>query len=122
MKRRLIEEWAQFGQTIIDGAIKQWRQRPGKAIADRGLIKYFITLSFLARSYSNFEHILQTGSSFVYIKIAYSPNNLQKLFTNIVMILFFYAGSRVSLALSRKMLYLCNCSLNSFEIWNINYK
>ena len=102
-------------QLIIDGAIKQWRQRPGKAIADRSLSKYFITLTFLARSYSNFEHILQTESSFVYIKIAYSPNNLQKLFANIVMILFFYAGNRVLLALSRKMLYLCNCSLNYFE-------
>ena len=27
LKRRLVEEWAQFDQTIIDDAIKQWRQR-----------------------------------------------------------------------------------------------
>lgn len=27
LKRRLVEEWSQFDQTIIDGAIKQWRQR-----------------------------------------------------------------------------------------------
>ena len=27
LKRRLVEEWAQSDQTIIDDAIKQWRQR-----------------------------------------------------------------------------------------------
>src|ERR1700759_4237175 len=27
LKRRLVEEWAQFEQTIIDDIIKQWRQR-----------------------------------------------------------------------------------------------
>src|SRR5688572_2119318 len=26
LKRRLVEEWAQFDQTIIDDSIKQWRQ------------------------------------------------------------------------------------------------
>jgi len=26
LKRRLVEEWAQFDQTIIVDAIKQWRQ------------------------------------------------------------------------------------------------
>jgi transposase len=27
LKRRLVEEWARFDQSIIDGAINQWRQR-----------------------------------------------------------------------------------------------
>ena len=27
LKRRLVEEWAQFVQTIIDDEIKQWRLR-----------------------------------------------------------------------------------------------
>ena len=27
LKRRLLEEWAQFDQTIIDCAINEWRQR-----------------------------------------------------------------------------------------------
>jgi transposase len=27
LKQRLVEEWAQFDQKIIDGAVKQWRQR-----------------------------------------------------------------------------------------------
>ena len=30
LKRRFIEEWAQFGQTHIDGAIKQWRSVLGE--------------------------------------------------------------------------------------------
>jgi hypothetical protein len=27
LKERLVEEWAQFNQSIIDGAVNQWRQR-----------------------------------------------------------------------------------------------
>jgi len=27
LKQCLLEEWAQFDQKIIDGAVRQWRQR-----------------------------------------------------------------------------------------------
>jgi len=36
LKRRLVEEWAQFDQTIIDVATKQWRQRLRACVSAEG--------------------------------------------------------------------------------------
>ena len=36
LKKRLIDEWARFDQTIIDGAISQWRQRLRACVRAKG--------------------------------------------------------------------------------------
>jgi len=36
LKTRLIDEWAQFDQSIVDAAISQWRRRLSACIRIRG--------------------------------------------------------------------------------------
>jgi len=36
LKTRLIDEWAQFDQSIIDAAISQWRRRLSACVRERG--------------------------------------------------------------------------------------
>ena len=43
LKQRLVEVWSDFGQTIIDGAIDEWRKRLQACVRSKG---------------HHFEHIL----------------------------------------------------------------
>jgi len=36
LKARLIDEWAQFGQSIVDAVISQWRRRLSDCVRVRG--------------------------------------------------------------------------------------
>ena len=36
LKTRLVNEWAQFDQSIIDAAISQWRRRLSACVRARG--------------------------------------------------------------------------------------
>ena len=36
LKTRLIDEWAQFDQSIVDAAISQWRRRLSACVRVRG--------------------------------------------------------------------------------------
>ena len=36
LKTRLVNEWAQFDQSIIDAAISQWRRRLSACVCARG--------------------------------------------------------------------------------------
>jgi len=36
VKTRLIDEWAQFDQSIVDAAISQWRRRLSACVCVRG--------------------------------------------------------------------------------------
>jgi len=36
LKTRLIDEWAQFDQSILDAAISQWRRRLSACVRVRG--------------------------------------------------------------------------------------
>jgi len=45
----------------------------GNFVVEGGVMKYLITLSILTRFLSNFKKMLQTESSFIYIKMELLP-------------------------------------------------